>query len=154
VDGTEYVRGTAVALEYYVLDLSRAQAKRYAGEWIAIPKGDKLSPHGSVGLTVASLVEGAVPQYRFTGGGKLKLGRRVAHGTRLLVLQMTEEKLFEHRMTARASGTPLPVSFYDSCGFVCGTSGTFSKWNEPVHVKAPASSTPIATVRGFGRGQA
>jgi hypothetical protein len=44
----------------------------------------------------------------------------------------------------------LPARFageVDPSGEYTATSGTFSKWNEPVHVQAPANSTPIATLR-------
>jgi hypothetical protein len=50
-------------------------------------------------------------------------------------------------LTARAHGKPLPVKFaYEDLDD--GVRARFSKWNETVRVEAPASSTPIATVRG------
>ncbi|MDX6454761.1 MAG: hypothetical protein QOD48_868, partial [Gaiellaceae bacterium] len=50
--------------------------------------------------------------------------------------------------SAHASGKPLPVAFTEDLGPGTWAIGSFSKWNEPVSVQAPASSTPIATVRG------
>lgn len=49
---------------------------------------------------------------------------------------------------ARRIGERLPVGFDKNPSPVAEISGTFSQWNEPVHVHAPANSTPIATVRG------
>ena len=148
VNGTVYVKGTPAALDYYLLDLTTPQAKQYAGKWISFPKGDRLHASLADRLMLASVVKHALPRNHFTSGGKLKLLRRTSHGTPLFVLRWTEEDLFDHVIRARATGTPLPVSFYDSCGFECDSRDTFSKWNEPVKVQAPASSTPIAVVRG------
>jgi len=148
VNGTVYVKGTPAALDYYLLDLTTPQAKQYAGKWISFPKGDRLHASLADRLMLASVVKHALPRNHFTSGGKLKLLRRTSHGTPLFVLRWTEDDLFDHVIRARATGTPLPVSFYDSCGFECDSRDTFSKWNEPVKVQAPASSTPIAVVRG------
>ncbi len=52
------------------------------------------------------------------------------------------------RTSAHATGEPLPIRFDKEPSQVESITGSFSKWNEPVHVHAPASSTPIATVRG------
>jgi hypothetical protein len=76
--------------------------------------------------------------------------RQKSHGARRIVVQLDDasNSYPPMEMTARGNGTPLPVSFYAGCGMVCGTNGTFSKWNEPLHITKPAHSTPIATVRG------
>ena len=55
VNDTVYIKGPATALEYYFA--SYAQTKNYSGKWISIPKGDKLYPQLSDGLTLASIVE-------------------------------------------------------------------------------------------------
>ena len=85
-----------------------------------------------------------------------------SRGTRLLVLEggvgvPNDSPFFASRLTARASGEPLPVAGRASgCSFGSGhlsmgscwsTRLRFSKWNEPVHVQAPATSVPIGTVR-------
>jgi hypothetical protein len=51
------------------------------------------------------------------------------------------------RTSARATGERLPVTFDKNPSQVDEISGTFSKWNEPVHVHAPAHSVAIAVVR-------
>lgn len=51
------------------------------------------------------------------------------------------------RTTARATGEPLPIRFDREPSRVESITGSFSKWNEPLNVHAPASSTPIAVVR-------
>src|SRR5207244_329377 len=44
-----------------------------------------------------------------------------------------------------------PISS-SACGMEYCFDVSFSKWNEPVHVHAPANSTPIGIVRGAPKG--
>ena len=136
VGGTVYFRGDAVALEQY-FDLTEAKAKHYAGRWISIPKGDKLYSGFADSLTLASVV-------RFIPRGHLRLSRRWMHGRRFIVLYGSSPSV---DLYVHARGKPLPVGFSDG-GLSAQAYGRFSKWNESVTVQAPASSTPIATVRG------
>ena len=161
VDKTIYVRGNAWDLSGTLygpgLGLTDAQAKRYAGKWISIPEGDKLYASLSEGLTLPSLSEEATVSrfysfYSPYGGEKLQALRRTSLGRPRIVLRLVDPhgrdpQYPPMQMTARGSGAPLPITFYASCGMVCGTNGKFSNWNEPVEVHAPAHATPIATVR-------
>jgi hypothetical protein len=87
-------------------------------------------------LTLASIVHSVAPMVAH-GSWRLK-ERRV--GPNLLVgpTGMTTE--------VHARGEPLPVEFDQGWDFT-SDSVRFSKWNERVHVHAPAYSIPMATVR-------
>jgi hypothetical protein len=52
----------------------------------------------------------------------------------------------DHRTHTR--GGPLPLEFAERVAPDEAIGGSFSKWNEPVHVQAPARSVPIAIVQG------
>jgi hypothetical protein len=52
----------------------------------------------------------------------------------------------QETVSTRAKGVRLPIGF-DADLTEGGISGSFSKWNEPLHVQAPESATQIATVR-------
>ncbi len=151
VDHTVYVRGDAGLLSgtYYSpgLDLTRAQVRRYAGKWISIPKGDKDYAGLAAGLTLGSIVLGITPE----SGFHLKLkALRTKSRTRLLEVQGTPgpETVGSYDLRARGTGTPLPVSFFvDPAGMnMVFYNATYSRWNEPVNLQAPANSTPISTV--------
>jgi len=163
VHHTVYVRADAWLLggTMYTggLDLTPKQVKRYAGKWISIPAGDKDYASLAAGLTLASVVGSGDPTDSFPYGhlspdnpaGQLRLLRRQSHGVRRLVLRWTSgfqppPPLDELR--ARATGTPLPVSFSDYTAMMVFYNGTYSRWNEPVHVRAPAHAIPISTIRG------
>jgi hypothetical protein len=145
VDNVAYVRGDAVGLED-ALYLSPARAKNYAGRWISIQRGDALYPPTADGLTLSSIVDDVTPS-----GTPLKLVRRKAHGTPLIVVQADAHSLkfrgLPGSLSATADGEPLPVAAWQG-GVGSEASTSFSKWNEPLSVRAPASSTPIAIVRG------
>ena len=155
VDHTLYVRGGNVAIDYlnltprhappsriYLLGSSKP-AREYAGQWISIPGSDKLYAHLAVDLTPASILHDASP------AGKLKLDGRPSPGQRLLGLTGTNASWGEpgsSELKARATGTPLPVSF--AWGAMTDfTRYRFSKWNESVNVQAPERAVPIAIVR-------
>jgi len=144
VHDTEYVKGNVCGL-VYALKLSQPQAKTYVGRWISVPRrGNGRFPWLASGMTLGSVVREITnwPAYL-----KLHLSTQTSHGTRRLVLLGTctgQSGAWELR--ARASRKPLPVGF--STGLpTYGSETHFSRWNKPVHVPVPASSTPIATVR-------
>lgn len=147
VNDIVYVEGNPGALEH-TLNLSKRHARAYAGQWISIPKGDRLYTRTADGLTLASLVRGAMPPLR-DPSWMLKVVRRTAHGRRLVVLQDDRMGFVDFTFSARSGGERLPVSYSWNAGpGQSGSYGHFSNWNEPVHVHAPARSIPIATVRG------
>lgn len=140
-----YVEGDATGLELN-LGLTSPQATKYAGQWISIPKGDKLYAPTAQADTLGSLIQVITPHGRLTSvSAKL-------HGVRVIGVRGvagTGKKKTVQILVAHASGKPLPLEEYELApgqGFIGHT--TLSKWNEPVDVTAPTSSTPIATVRG------
>jgi hypothetical protein len=146
-----YAKGDVCGLmDYDHLDLTEAQAQQYAGQWILVPRrGAERGRYLSLvrGLTLASIVHSATtPKY-----AKLTVFRRF-HGARL-VLRGTPGWVQDGRfweLRARANGRRLPVAMHWGGGCCAPPTGEmhFSKWNEPVHVHAPAHSVAIATVRG------
>jgi hypothetical protein len=139
VDHTAYVRGDAAGL-WNSLSLTPARAKRYAGQWVSVPQGDKLYSQLTRDLTLASIVHGA------TSIGPVKVVRSNPFG--MLELKGESDSRF-YDLSARATGRPLPVDFSNGTRPVAvSLSGSFDNWNERVHVRPPATSTPIATVRG------
>jgi hypothetical protein len=137
VGDTEYEKGDVAGLEDD-LGLTDAQATQYAGQWISIPIGDQ--EYTTDGLTLASVVHDRIPL------GRLKVLERKWHGKRFLVVKGKTARGYSSTLRARA-GSRLPVHF--SGGMIdAWIDSSFSKWNEPLHVEAPANATPIATVRG------
>jgi len=143
VDDVVYVRGNPTGLESEsTIYLTEAQARRYAGRWIAIPKGSQLYGVAADGLTLASIVHDVDAR-----DYNLKIVR-TPHATRVLGFDDGNPPGPSVTLSAQASGDPLPVAMTGTGCVECVYTGGFSKWNEPVHVHAPARSTPIATVCG------
>ena len=145
INGIAYVQGEALGLAVN-LGLTNAQATQYAGKWISIAKGDKAYVATADGLTLASLVHDVTPH------GTLELVKKKLHGKRVFALEAlggTEQARVFHVLVAPGRGKQLPIeaSSVDPARALF-THTDFSKWNESVNVHAPASSTPIATVRG------
>ena len=147
VHDTVYVKGNVCGL-VYALKLSQTRATAYAGQWISVPHrgSEHRRFHWLVGgMTLGSVVREIThwPAYL-----KLQLSTQRSHGTRRLVLRGTcaAPQTGSWELRARASRKPLPVAF--STGLPTDGSEThFYRWNRPPHVRVPASSTPIATVR-------
>jgi hypothetical protein len=145
VGGSGYIRGNAFTLHNY-FPFTQAQAKRYAGEWISIPSTSGAYAPVAADATFASFVGDLLPSrhlrvVRATIAGKRSVGLR---GTvRQAGLELTET------VYAPARGTPLPFQEKAVAARVRGTSvARMSRWNEPVHVAAPANAVPISTVVG------
>ncbi len=157
VDHTVYIRGDTWTLGGTMyspgIDLTEAQVKRYAGTWISIPQGDKDYAGWAGGLTLSGVVGGGGPISAldpWSPTGRLTLSKRRSHGKRLVALRQTSGSQGLppiDELRARATGIPLPVSYSDYMAMMVFDDGTYSRWNEPVHVTAPAHSIPIATVR-------
>jgi len=142
--GVAYVQGDALGLRLN-LNLTQPQATKYAGQWISIPKSDKASKSTVDGDTMATVAHDLVPH------GRLSLVSGKLHGARVIGVRGISgkgKKKVAEAVLVHAHGKPLPI---EEDIFAPGKSAlghtTFSKWNEAVKVTAPASSTPIATVR-------
>ena len=145
VGGSGYIRGNAFTLHNY-FPFSQAQAKRYAGQWISIPSTSGAYAVVAADATFASFVGDLLPSrhlqvVRATIAGKRSLGLRGAVSQ--AGLELTET------VYAPARGTPLPFEEKAGAARIRGTSvARMSRWNEQVHVAAPANAVPISTVVG------
>jgi hypothetical protein len=146
VDGVSYVKGNPKGLRWFLV-LTESQAARYAGQWLSIPKTDRIYTHVSDGMTLESVVRGATSP----GWGtrlETKVTKEMSHGVPVIVFQEGDWRGPVHmRLSAQASGERLPIAVDAYAGLAEGYRGRFSKWNEPVRVLAPAQAVPIATVR-------
>lgn len=148
VHDTMYVNGNVCGL-VYALKLSQARSQAYAGKWISLRhRGSERRRFNWLagGMTLGSVVREITrwPSYLHQ-----HVSTQTSHGTRHLVLRGTcsAPQTGSWELMARAGGKPLPVAF--STGQPTDGSEThFSRWNTPVHVRVPARSIPIATVRG------
>jgi hypothetical protein len=134
---TAYLRGDAFALRD--LGLSASQAARYAGKWISFHHGSTSYALLGTDLTVGSILMDDVARTHLslvsgTVGGKAMRG-----------LRGTSDQGGTITTYIRKSGPPLPVEVIEVEHHAHARSGhsTFSRWNEPVHVSAPAHSTPF-----------
>jgi hypothetical protein len=139
-----YVKGDAFGLEMNI-GLTKAQATKYAGKWISITKGDKFYAPTASGLTVASII------HRMTPRGTLRVNRAISNGTRYIAVEAasgagTKRKLVSIAAPERGKRLPIEAASIDPSHQLVAHID-FSKWNEPVKIKAPKTSTPIATVR-------
>jgi hypothetical protein len=142
---TAYVQGDDLGLQA-LQGLTKTQASTYAGQWIAIPKGDKDYAQTAADVTLGSVIQLATPR------GRLAAVTRKLHGKRVVaVIGITGKgKKRELRiLAARPRGSRLPVEEDEVApgrNYLAHT--VFGHWNESVQVQVPASSVPIATVRG------
>jgi hypothetical protein len=145
VGRSAYIRGNAFTLHMF-FPLTQAQAKRYAGKWISIPPTSPAFSAVAADATFASFLSDLLPSkhlalVRATIAGKKSVGVR---GT----VRQGGLKLVE-TVYGPATGTPLP---FEEKAVLSGHPGTslarMSRWNEPVHVAAPAHAVPLSTVLG------
>jgi hypothetical protein len=142
--GVAYLRGDALGLRLN-LSLTKTQAAKYANKWISIPKSDPAYAATAGGDTMSSVVDELAPH------GKLNLVSAKLHGVRVIGVRGVSgsgKKQMAEVLLTRAHGKRLPLAedILEPSKHVLGHT-TFSKWNEPVSVTAPASSTSIAAVR-------
>jgi hypothetical protein len=143
VPHTAYIRGSAFTLRNYFA-LSPAQASRYGGKWISVPSSAKSYTPVAADATLESFLAHLLPRkhlavVRATIAGRKSVGVRGA--VRQAGLQVVET------VYAPAGGEPLP---FEERATPVGHPGLnlarMSRWNEPVHVAAPAHAVPISTV--------
>jgi hypothetical protein len=133
-----YVRGGKRALAELV-DLTSAQASRYAAKWISIPSADRLYAPIATAVTLGSFLRQIRPR------GRLEAASTSIGGTRVIEVRGRSHD-GERILVARRAGL-LPL---EATGIAPGgmTHTTMSRWHEAVHVRAPAKAVSIATVRG------
>jgi hypothetical protein len=145
VGGSAYIQGNAFTLHSF-FPFTKAQATKYAGQWISIPSTSGAFSTVAADATFASFLGDLLPtqhlsSVRATVGGRKAVGLRgnVRQGNLTLV----------QTVYAPASGTPLPFEEKAVAAQVPGPSIVrISRWNEAVHVTAPANAVPITTVVG------
>lgn len=145
LDQTAYVEGDVNGLQL-LQHLTKAQATKYAGHWISIPKGDTAYSRTAGEVTFGSFLQSITPRGRLAAFKARKQGRRVI-GVRAISGTGKKRKL--QVLAAPASGKRLPLEEDEAMPgreFIGRT--TMSKWNQPVQVQAPAQSVPISTVVG------
>jgi hypothetical protein len=145
VDQTAYVEGDVNGLQL-LQQLTKAQAAKYAGQWISIPKGDRAYSRTAAEVTLGTFLQSITPR------GRLATFKATEHGTRVIgvrAISGTGKKKKLQVLAARANGKRLPLEEDEAMPgreFIGRT--TMSKWNESVQVQAPAQSVPISTVVG------
>jgi hypothetical protein len=145
VGRSAYIRGNDFTMRSF-FGFTQAQSAQYAGKWISIPATSSAYSAVAADATFASFLSDLLPRrhlavVRATVAGKKSVGLR---GT---VVQLGG-KLVE-TVYAPAHGTPLP---FETKAVAPGHPGTnvarMSRWNEPLHLTAPAHAVPISTVVG------
>jgi hypothetical protein len=144
IDQTVYVQGDDLGLQLG-LGVTKTQASTYAGQWISIPKGDKLYSGEAAFVTLGSVVQLITPH------GRLAVVKGKHHGVHMVGVRGisgTGKKKELQVLIAPAHGKKLPLEEDEVAPRQEYLSHTaLSKWNEAVQVQAPATSTPISTVR-------
>jgi hypothetical protein len=145
VGGSAYIRGNAFTLANF-FPFTKAQASKYAGQWISIPATSGAYSVVATDATFASFLSDLLPSTHLSVVAATVAGRKSV-GLRGTV-QQGNLKIVE-TLYAPASGTPLP---FEEKAVTKGVSGTslvkVSRWNEAVHLTAPANAVPITTVVG------
>jgi hypothetical protein len=147
VDRTVYVKGDVNALLNLLQrgGLDRRQARKYAGQWISVPEGDKAHAPNAGGLTLHSLVRG------LTSHGNLSIHSGTLHGKPVVDVHGVQEN-FKQRwifnLYAPANGKKLPLESDTRIPHDKTLDRiVLSKWDERLNLTAPTKSVPISTVR-------
>jgi hypothetical protein len=144
VDKTAYIEGDVNGL-VDIAGLTQSQAEAYANQWISIPKGDEAYAGAAGALTLSSLVR------TLSRNGHLSIVSAKRHGRAVVGVRSVLGKGKKKDVIvlyAPARGKKLPLEQDESApGYGYSGRTVLSNWNEAVSVTAPATSTPIATVR-------
>jgi hypothetical protein len=142
---TAYIKGDALGLQV-LQGLTKSQASKYAGQWISIPQSDKSFKATAAAVTLPSFIDELAPH------GKLESFSGKIHGEHVVAVRGIfgkGKKRTVMAIAAPAKGKKLPLEADEVTPGQASIGHTvLSKWNESVQVTAPASSTPISTVRG------
>ena len=141
VKGVAYLRGDAFALHGY-LGFTAAQASAYHGRWIAVPPGNARYRDLAASVTLPSFLHDIYPTAPLALVPATLRGRKV---TGVRGISRGPGVKFYEALLPDAKRRPLAVSDIDPTkGFLDAI--RISRWNERVHVTAPAGAVPIATV--------
>jgi hypothetical protein len=138
-----YIRGDSFMLHTY-FGFTQEQASHYADRWISSAHGDPGYAAFSADATFASFLSLLLPHRNLRLVTSTVAGKK-AVGVRGTVRQQGLELV--ETVYAPARGTPLPfIEKALPVGHPGTSTARMSRWNEPVHVTAPAHAIPIATV--------
>lgn len=149
-----YFKGDAVALRGF-MGLSAAQSAANAGRWISVVPSDSAFAATAAALTVGSVIDQIGLSAPLSRGGETSIS-----GQRVLEIRgalsgpsAAPGPKGKSTLAVSASGAALPVRFGGSQTTSAGSfteALVLSRWNEPVTVRAPSSSTPLSTIIGAG----
>lgn len=138
-----YVRAGSTTALVVLLGFNPKVAPDYVNRWIFVPPHDPAYAFIAFGADVGT----AVRSLQLHGPFAAAHGSPLA-GTAVIAVKGRLEydpKTFVPAVVyARATGAPLPVRIHAGRGRN-GETNDFSRWNEPVHVTAPAGAVPIGT---------
>ena len=138
-----YLRGNSLALHGY-LGFTAAQAGSYHGRWISIPPGSARYGDLAASVTLPSFLHDIYP------AAPLALVTTTLGGREITGVRGTNRQAgitFQEAVLPDSKLRPLAVSDVDTKhGFVDAVK--ISRWNERVHVAAPANAAPISRVTG------
>jgi len=142
VNRLAYVRGNAFALRSN-LGFTPAQATQYNGRWISVPPGNTKYKDLAASVTLPSFLHDIYPTAPL-GLATMTLGNRKITGVR--GVHRESGLKFLEAVFPDSKLRPSGVSDVDaSKGFVDAI--RISRWNERVHVSAPANAVPISTIQ-------
>jgi hypothetical protein len=127
VDETAYFRGDAFSLQAF-MGVPAANAPRYAGQWVRVPKSATQYASIAAGATLPSFAASLGINGTVT---KVEGGLTITTNTGSVKLFLKPNHL-PTRETGKGSGGTLAM--------------TIGRWNEPVRVPAPAETVPVRIV--------
>jgi hypothetical protein len=143
---TAYLRGDAFTLQNY-LGFTKADASRAANRWLLFPHTSPAYAPVAADVTFGSAMSSLVPRGRLAVVPQTTMAGRRVIGIRATIKQGSHTA--STTLYVRAAGARLPVA-----EVVVGPTGratlTYSRWNEPVSVRAPTSQAPPAAPKTPG----
>jgi hypothetical protein len=133
VSDTAYFRGDAFALQTF-MGVPAANAQRYAGDWVRVPRTAKQYASVAADVTLPSFASTLAINGTAT---KIKGGIAITTNTGGVKLFLAPNHL-PTRETGKGTGGTLAM--------------TAGRWNEPVHVAAPSKTVPVRVVFRSGPG--
>jgi hypothetical protein len=126
------------------LGLSRQKASKLANRWVSVPKGDKLYSTLAAGMTVAGVLEGALPSGRLSFGRSAKV-RGVDEVSVDGDLPLGDGK-GSATVWVSLGDNPAVVQTWDKFQGGAGPMATFAKWGVAARVDVPSSAIPAGSV--------
>ncbi|HEV8178730.1 MAG TPA: hypothetical protein VGP54_00345 [Gaiellaceae bacterium] len=143
VGRTAYLLGNTVALDSF-LGFTAAQAAQYHGRWISVTPSSQMYKALAASVTLPSFLHDIYPSAPLAFV-TAKIGGRKVTGVRGTTREPGVVRFVE-AVYPDSKLRPFGVADIESSkAFIDEI--RISRWNEPVHVQAPANAVPIATVQ-------